>query len=181
MDRITSVSIRFPASSARCITFRSCLTQALWHAPLWCQSYCGAGFISGLSPRLPHFPEVPLLCCLVISVSGVLVYMWPVLPVAWLTVISEGSVWVFICYRETSNLYPFILEHFRSKLIYVLLGIDVTVMPGSTFRAYPFPDTQILNIRILIPAAATGLWGWIPSADFPEILTSAFHLILHHC
>ena len=61
---------------------------------------------------------------------------------------------MFICYRETSNLYPFILEHFRSKLIYVLLGIDVTVMPGSTFRAYPFPDTQILNIRILDSSSA---------------------------
>ena len=51
-------------------------------APLRWQSYCGAGFLSGLSPRLPRFPEVPILRYLVISVSGVLVYMWPVLPVA---------------------------------------------------------------------------------------------------
>ena len=71
--------------------------------PLRWQSYCGAGFLSGLSPRLPRFPEVPLLCHLVSSVSGVLVYMWPVLTVAGLIVISEESVWRFVCYRETDD------------------------------------------------------------------------------
>ena len=151
-------------------------------APLRWQSYCGAGFLSGLSPRLPRFPEVPLLRYLVISVSGVLVYMWPVLPVAWLTVTSEKkSVCRLICYRETGNLYPFVLEHLRSNLIYILLSIDIAVMPGSAFRTFPFSHAQIFNICIFIPAAAAGLWWWIPSADFSEILTSAFHLILYHC
>ena len=58
---------------------------------------------------------------------------------------------------ETDNLYPFVLEHFRPNLIYVLLSIDIAVMPGSTLRAYPFSDTQILNICILIPATSAGL------------------------
>ena len=150
-------------------------------APLRWQSYCGAGFLNGLSPRLPRFPEVPILRYLVISVSGVLVYMWPVLPVAWLTVISEESVCRFACYRETNNLYPFVLEHLRPNLIYILLSIDISVMPGSTLRAFPFSDAQILNICIFIPAAAACLWWWIPSADFSEIFTGALHLILYHC
>ena len=50
------------------------LTQALRRLP----SYAGPPTVqalSGLSPRLPRFPEVPLLRYLVISVSGVLVYM----------------------------------------------------------------------------------------------------------
>ena len=73
-------------------------------ASLRWQSYYGAGFLSGLSPRLPRFPEVPLLRYLVITVSGVLVYMWPVLPVAWLTVTSEKkSVCRLVCYRETGD------------------------------------------------------------------------------
>ena len=214
-------SVVFPASSVRCIAFRPCLTQTLCQTSLRWQSYCGAGFKSGLSPRLPRFPEVPLLCHLVSSVSGVLVYMWPVLPVAGLIVTSEESVWRFVCYRETDdtasyarvyqtragfptpthaynyfktdgqlkldavfppvdNFYPFVLEHLYSEFIYVLLSIDITVMPGSTLRAYPLPDTQILNICILIPAAAAGLWWWIPSADFSEIFTSTLHFILYH-
>ena len=150
-------------------------------ASLRWQSYCGAGFLSGLSPRLPRFPEVPLLRYLVIPVSGVFVYMWPVLPVAGLTVISEESVCRFVCYRETGNLYPFVLEHLCPNLIYILLSIDIAVMPGSALRAYPFPDTQILNICVFIPAAATCLWWWIPSADFPKILTGTLHFILYHC
>ena len=174
-------SIFFPASSVRCIAFRPCLTQTLCQTSLRWQSYCGAGFKSGLSPRLPRFPEVPLLRYLVISVSGVLVYMWPVLPVAWLTVISEESVCWFACYRETNNLYPFVLEHLRPNLIYILLSIDISVMPGSTLRAFPFSDAQILNICIFIPAAAACLWWWIPSADFSEMFTIALHFILHHC
>lgn len=149
-------------------------------ASLRWQSYCGAGFLSGLSPRLPRFPEVPLLCYLAISVSGVFVYMWPGLPVAGLTVISEESVCRFVCCRETDNLYPFVLEQLRPNLIYILLSIDISVMPGSTLRAFPFSHTQILNICIFIPAASAGLWWWIPSADFSEILTSTLHLILHH-
>ena len=144
------------------------------------QSYYGAGFLSGLSPRLPRFPEVPLLRYLVISVSGVLVYMWPVLPVAGLTVASEESACRFVCYRETDNLYPFILEHFCPNLIYILLSVDIAVMPGSALRAYPLPDAQILNICVFIPATATGLWWWIPSVDFSEIFTSTLHLILYH-
>ena len=150
-------------------------------ASLRWQSYCGAGFLSGLSPRLPRFPEVPLLRYLVIPVSGVLVYMWPVLPVTWLTVISEESVYWFVCCRETDNLYPFVLEHLRPNLIYILLCFDITVLPGSTLRAFPFSHTQILNICIFIPAASAGLWWWIPSADFSEILTSTLHFILYHC
>ena len=149
-------------------------------ASLRWQSYCGAGFKSGLSPRIPRFPEVPLLRYLVIPVSGVLVYMWPVLPVAGLTVISEESVCRFVGYREADNLYPFVLEHLRPNLIYILLCVDITVVPGSTLRAFPFSHTQILNICIFIPAASAGLWWWIPSADFSEILTSTLHLILHH-
>ena len=190
-------------------------------APLRWQSYCGAGFKSGLSPRLPRFPEVPVLRYLVNSVSGVLVYMWPVLPVTGLTVISEESVCRFVCYRETGdtascarvyqtragfpalthasnyfntdeqlklsavfpsvdNLYPFVLEHLCPNLIYILLSVDIAVMPGSAFWAYPLPDAQILNICIFIPAAAAGLWWWIPSADFSEIFTSTLHFILYH-
>ena len=174
-------SIFFPASSVRCIAFRPCLTQTLCQTSLRWQSCCGAGFLSGLSPRLPRFPEVPLLRYLVISISGVLVYMWPVLPVVWLTVISEESVCRFICCRGANNLYPFVLEHLRPNLIYILLSIDISVMPGSTLRAFPFPDAQILNICIFIPAASACLWWWIPSADFSEIFTSTFHFILHHC
>ena len=173
-------SIFFPASSVRCIAFRPCLTQTLCQTSLRWQSYCGAGFKSGLSPRLPRFPEVPLLRYLVISVSGVLVYMWPVLPVAGLTVASEESACRFVCYRETDNLYPFILEHFCPNLIYILLSVDIAVMPGSALRAYPLPDAQILNICVFIPATATGLWWWIPSVDFSEIFTSTLHLILYH-
>ena len=176
----TFSSIFFPASSVRCIAFRPCLTQTLCQTSLRWQSYCGAGFKSGLSPRLPRFPEVPLLCHLVSSVSGVLVCMWPVLPVAGLIVISEESVCRFVCYRETDNLYPFVLEHLRSNLIYILLCVDITVVPGSTLRAFPFSHTQILNICIFIPAASAGLWWWIPSADFSKILTSTLHLILYH-
>ena len=173
-------SVFFPASSVRCIAFRPCLTQTLCQTSLRWQSYCGAGFLSGLSPRLPRFPEVPILCYLVISVSGVLVYMWPVLPVAWLTVISEESVCRFACYRETDNLYPFVLEHLRPNLIYILLCVDIAVVPGPTLRAFPFSHAQILNICIFIPAASAGLWRWVPSVDFPEIFTSTLHLILHH-
>ena len=98
-----------------------------------------------------------MLRYLVISVSGVFVCMWPVLPVAGLIVISEKSVCRFICYRETDNLYPFVLEHFRPNLIYILLSVDITVMPGSALRTFPFSHAQILNICIFIPAAAASL------------------------
>ena len=174
-------SVFFPASSVRCIAFRPCLTQTLCQYPYTDSPTTVQAFLSGLSPRLPRFPEVPLLRYLVISVSGVIVYMWPVLPVAWLTVISEESVYWFVCCRETDNLYPFILEHIRPNLIYILLCVDITVVPGSTFRAFPFSDAQILNICIFIPATSAGLWWRIPSADFSEILTSTLHFILYHC
>lgn len=218
----TFPSIFFPASSVRCICLPAVSYSDSLSVSLRWQSYYGAGFLSGLSPRLPRFPEVPLLRYLVISVSGVLIYMWPVLPVAGLTVTSEESVCRFVCYRETGdtascarvyqtragfpalthasnyfntdeqlklsavfpsvdNLYPFVLEHLCPNLIYILLSVDIAVMPGSAFWAYPLPDAQILNICIFIPAAAAGLWWWIPSADFSEILASTFHLILYHC
>ena len=107
--------------------------------------------------------------------------VWLVLPVTVLTVISEESVCRFVCYSETGNLYPFVLKHLCPNLIYILLSIDIAVMPGSALRAYPFPDTQILNICVFIPAAAADLWWWIPSADFSEIFTGTLHFILYHC
>ena len=58
---------------------------------------------------------------------------------------------------ETDNLYPFVLEYLRPNLIYILLSIDIAVMPGSALRAFPFSDAQILNICIFISAAAAGL------------------------
>ncbi|MCB6688879.1 hypothetical protein LI147_18415, partial [Blautia wexlerae] len=63
------------ASSVRCIAFRPCLTQTLCQRPYADSPTTVQAFLSGLSPRLPRFPEVPLLRYLVISVSGVLVYM----------------------------------------------------------------------------------------------------------
>ena len=58
---------------------------------------------------------------------------------------------------ETDNLYPFVLEYLRPNLIYILLCVDIAVVPGPTLLAFPFSHAQILNICIFIPAAAAGL------------------------
>ena len=60
-------------------------------------------------------------------------------------------------FPSVDNLYPFVLEHLCPNLIYILLSVDIAVMPGSALRVYPLPDAQILNICIFIPAAAAGL------------------------
>ena len=58
---------------------------------------------------------------------------------------------------QTDNLYHFVLEYLRPNLIYILLCVDIAVMPGPALRAFPFSHAQILNICIFIPAASAGL------------------------
>ena len=70
---------------------------------------------------------------------------------------TDGQLKLDAVFPPVDNFYPFVLEHLYSEFIYVLLSIDIAVMPGPALRAYPLPDTQILNICIFIPAAAAGL------------------------
>ena len=61
-------------------------------------------------------------------------------------------------------------------------GVDVTVVFGSTVRAYPIPDGQIFDLRVDTPAYGTGLRGWkerIGEHDSPSVSLSLVQDHIH--
>lgn len=49
------------------------------------------------------------------------------------------------------DLYPLALQDGKPLCMDVLLGVLIPVMPGPALRAGPFPDLQVLDLRVLYP------------------------------
>ena len=78
------------------------------------------------------------------------------------------------------NLYPLALQDGKPLCMDVLLGVLIPVMPGPALRTGPFPDLQVLDLRVLIPAAPACLGGREPPAHLAEVFPCLLHLILYN-
>ena len=74
------------------------------------------------------------------------------------------------------DLYPLALQDGKP----LCMGVLIPVMPGPALRAGLFPDLQVLDLRVLIPAAPACLGGREPPAHLAEVFPCLLHLILYN-
>ena len=78
------------------------------------------------------------------------------------------------------DLYPLVLQDGKPLCMDVLLGVLIPVVPGPALRAGPFPDLQVPDLCVLMPAAPASLGGGEPPAHLAEVFPCLLHLILYN-